>query len=70
MALRLSEIHDPTLIINGDLDTLKTLAAADFLAEHIAGARKVVMSGTAHLPNMERPDEFNRHALSFLGGLG
>ena len=67
---RLSELHTPTLIIIGDLDTPKTLAAADFLAEQIPGARKVMMSGAAHLPNMEQPEEFNRHVLSFLGGLG
>jgi pimeloyl-ACP methyl ester carboxylesterase len=64
---RLGEIHAPTLIIIGDLDTCKTLAAADFLAEHISRARKLIMPGTAHLPNMERPEEFNQHVLSFLG---
>ena len=64
---RLAELHTPTLVIVGDLDTPKTLAAAGFLATHIAGARKVEMTGVAHLPNMERPEEFNRHVLSFLG---
>jgi pimeloyl-ACP methyl ester carboxylesterase len=53
------------LVIVGDLDTPKTLAAAGFLATHIAGARKVGMTGVAHLPNMERPEEFNRLVLSF-----
>ena len=65
---RLSEIHAPTQIIIGDLDTPKTLATADFLAERIRGSRKVIMSGTAHLPNMERPEEFNRCVLTFLSG--
>ena len=64
---RLTELHTPTLVIVGDLDTPKTLAAAGFLATHIAGARKVEMTGVAHLPNMERHEEFNRHVLSFLG---
>ncbi len=64
---RLAELHTPTLVIVGDLDTPKTLAAAGFLATHIAGARKVEMTGVAHLPNMERHEEFNRHVLSFLG---
>lgn len=67
-AHRLGELRVPTLIIVGDLDTPKTLAAADFLAEHIPGARKIVMPGTAHLPNMEQPEEFNRHVLTFLSG--
>ena len=65
---RLGEIQAPTQIIVGDLDTPQTLATADFLAERIRGSRKVVMSGTAHLPNMERPEEFNRHVLTFLSG--
>ena len=66
---RLDEIGIPTLVIVGDLDTPKTLAAADLLARRITGARKVVINDTAHLPNMEKPEEFNRHVLSFLHGL-
>lgn len=64
---RLAELHAPTLVIVGDLDTPKTLAAAGFLAKYIAGAQKLEMTGVAHLPNMERPEEFNRHVLTFLG---
>jgi len=66
---RLSEIKVPTLVIVGDLDTPRTLAGADFLAKHIPGAKKLLMKGTAHLPNMEQPEEFNRHVLSFLDQL-
>ena len=66
---RLDEIRVPTLVIVGDLDTPKTLAAADLLAQQITGARKVVINGTAHLPNMEQPEEFNRRVLSFLKNL-
>ncbi|HYO90376.1 MAG TPA: alpha/beta hydrolase [Pyrinomonadaceae bacterium] len=66
---RLGEIGVPTLIITGDLDTPKTLAAARVLAQKIEGAQSVVIKDAAHLPNMERPEEFNRHVLSFLGGL-
>jgi hypothetical protein len=29
-----------------------------------------VLAGTAHLPNMERPAEFNRVVLEFLAKLG
>lgn len=66
---RLEEISVPTLVIIGDLDTPKTVAAAEVLAEKIYGAQKVVIQGTAHLPNMERPEEFNRQVLAFLKGL-
>jgi 3-oxoadipate enol-lactonase len=63
---RLHEIKVPTLIITGDLDTPQTLAAARVLAEAIKGAQSAVIESTAHLPNMERPEEFNQRVLSFL----
>lgn len=62
---RLSEIRVPTLVIVGSYDTLATRAVADALSAGIAGARKVVIDGTAHLPNMEKPEEFNRLVLEF-----
>ncbi len=39
---------------------------ADSLAAKIPGARKVLIEGASHHPNMERPDEFNRVILDFL----
>jgi 3-oxoadipate enol-lactonase len=63
---RLKEIRVPTLVIVGDLDTPRTLAASRTLAEEIDDARMVTIEGAAHLPSMERPAEFNRHVLSFL----
>ncbi len=63
---RLSEIRAPSLILVGDSDQPSTLAAADLLARELPSARKVVMRGTAHLPNMERPEEFNRILLDYL----
>ena len=65
-ANRLSEIKVPTLVVVGDLDTPSTLACADFLGENIPNAKKVIMNGVAHLPNMEQPEEFNQIVLSFL----
>jgi pimeloyl-ACP methyl ester carboxylesterase len=67
-ASRLSQIHAPALVIVGDEDRARTLAAADLLEEKLPDARKTVMAGTAHLPNMERPGEFNRLVLDFLEG--
>lgn len=40
-----------------------------FLAQGIHGARKVVIADAAHVPNMERPDQFNRTVLDFLAAL-
>lgn len=63
---RLAEIHAPTLVIVGDLDVPTILENGDILTAGIAGARKIVMRGVAHAPNLERPEEFNRIVLDFL----
>ena len=63
---RLQEIHVPTLIIVGDRDLDDVRDAAQDLERGIPGARLVVMTGVAHVPNMERPEEFNRLVLDFL----
>ena len=63
---RLGEIGCPVLILVGDLDQPAIREVADQLAEGISGARKEVIAGTAHAPNMERPEEFNRLVLGFL----
>ncbi|HEY0493560.1 MAG TPA: alpha/beta fold hydrolase [Candidatus Dormibacteraeota bacterium] len=65
---RLGEIRTPTLIIVGDLDVADVFDAADRLEAGIEGARRVTMTGTAHVPNMEQPERFNQIVLDFLGG--
>jgi 2-hydroxy-6-oxonona-2,4-dienedioate hydrolase len=66
---RVAGIRAPTLVIVGDLDRPEIVASADLLEERLPNARKVVMPGTAHLPNFERPDDFNRIVLGFLDEL-
>jgi pimeloyl-ACP methyl ester carboxylesterase len=68
-AQRLSEVQVPTLIIAGDLDQPETAVTAAMLEESVRGSRRVVLPGTAHLPNMERPAEFNKIVLRFLESL-
>ena len=63
---RLSEIGVPTLVILGEWDAPSPL---DQLAAEIPGAKKVVMAETAHHPFMEKPAEFNKIVLDFLGSL-
>jgi 2-hydroxy-6-oxonona-2,4-dienedioate hydrolase len=65
-ATRLSQIRAHTLVLVGDEDRPRTLAAADLLERDLRNARKTVMPGTAHLPNMEHPEEFDRLVLDFL----
>jgi 3-oxoadipate enol-lactonase len=66
---RLSEVKVPTLVIVGDLDTSSTQASAEFLANSVEGAKKIVFQGVAHMVNMEEPERFNRVVLEFLEGL-
>ena len=63
---RLVDIRAPSLVIVGDLDQPWTTARAGLLERKLPNVRKVVMPGVAHLPNMERPEEFNRIVLNFL----
>ena len=64
---RLTEIHVPTLIILGDQDVSSILKIADILEKGIPGAKKVIIPDTAHHLPMEKPQEFNRIVLDFLG---
>jgi pimeloyl-ACP methyl ester carboxylesterase len=50
----------------GEYDTSGAQYNADALASGISGARKVVIEGTAHVPNMEKAEEFDSLVLDFL----
>jgi pimeloyl-ACP methyl ester carboxylesterase len=63
---RLSEIAAPTLVVVGDEDLPHCHANADLITSKVPGARKVVIKDAAHLPSLERPEEFNRIVLDFL----
>jgi pimeloyl-ACP methyl ester carboxylesterase len=67
---RLDSLTLPLLAIAGDLDDPNVQTIADLLSVSVSNAKKVILSGTAHLPNLERPEEFNRVVAEFLGGLG
>lgn len=47
---QLSAIRCPTLIVNGERDTLVPTAAAQYLAEQIANARCAIIKGAGHAP--------------------
>jgi pimeloyl-ACP methyl ester carboxylesterase len=66
---RLDQIRVPLLVIVGDEDLPGVIEAMDYLAGHVAGARKVVIHGAAHMANMEKPEEFNREVRGFLDAL-
>ena len=62
----MKSIKVPTLIVWGREDRAFPLRNADRLEADIEGAQKVVFDDTGHLPQMEKPDEFNRVVLEFL----
>lgn len=65
---RLAEIRAPTMIIVGDQDVQDIMATSELLESGIANARRIVISGAAHMVNMEKAEEFNRLVLEFLQG--
>ncbi|WP_406007820.1 alpha/beta hydrolase [Streptomyces sp. NBC_00637] len=66
---RLPGIEVPVLTLNGALDTADVLAAAQRLADTVRHGRSVVIEGTAHYPNMEKPEEFTAVVADFLRSL-
>jgi 3-oxoadipate enol-lactonase len=63
---RLGEISVPTLILVGELDRPEMHEIAERLEAEIPNSRRETIAGTAHVPNMERAEEFDRLVLGFL----
>ena len=64
----LPDIKTPAIVIVGSEDT-PFLAASDYMAAKIPGARKVVIEGAGHAANIDRPAAFNAALMEFLQGL-
>jgi 3-oxoadipate enol-lactonase len=64
---RLGLIEAPAMIVIGAQDVATPPERGQYLVERIPGAQKVVLE-TAHLSNVEAPEEFNRIVLAFLAG--
>ena len=63
---RLAELRAPALVIVGERDIEQNHRIADALAGGLPKARKLVMPGVGHLPNLEDPAGFNAAVLAFL----
>lgn len=63
---RLGEVKVPTLVVTGDEDVADIHRIADRLAAGIPGAKRATIAAAAHLPSLERPEEFDRIVLGFL----
>jgi 3-oxoadipate enol-lactonase len=62
----LSRIAVPTLLVYGSDDRLTPPAIGSDMASRIPGAKMVVVEDAGHLPNIEKPDEFNAILRAFL----
>ncbi|HSE17225.1 MAG TPA: alpha/beta hydrolase [Pyrinomonadaceae bacterium] len=59
-------IKRPTLIIWGRQDGLVALAEGERFNKDIAGSKMIVIDQCGHVPNAEKPGEFNAAVLKFL----
>jgi len=66
---QLDTIKVPVFIIAGAIDNSEIVRAADVMQKAIPHAKKLIISDTAHMPNMEKPAEFNKAVLDFLAAL-
>jgi 3-oxoadipate enol-lactonase len=67
---RLGEIAVPTLVVTGSEDVRDIHEIAEKLRAGIPGVESASIAGSGHLPSLERPDEFDRVVLAFLGEHG
>ena len=62
----LPAIRIPTLILVGEQDVTTPPEASRLMHERIPGSELHIISGAAHMSNLENTGEFNRHLLAFL----
>ena len=63
---RLHRIDVPTMLLWGASDGLVSVAYAEAYRRMIPGARLIVIPEAGHLPQVEQPERFVEHVLSFL----
>jgi len=66
---RAAGIDVPLLAVNGTADSPDHIGMTERLARIVANGRAIPVEGTAHYPNMERPDVFNEILEGFLRAL-
>ena len=64
----LPDIKVPSIVVVGSEDT-PFLAASDYMAAKIPGAKKAVIEGAGHAANIDRPEAFNTAIRTFIDGL-
>jgi pimeloyl-ACP methyl ester carboxylesterase len=66
---QLSRIRIPSLIITSEYDLPGCIEIADLMERDIPNSQKVVIKNASHLMNIDKPEEFNKFVLDFIGGL-
>mgnify|MGYP001766084260 CR=1 FL=1 len=66
---RLGEIQAPTLVICGSDDRMTPLRYAQYLADHIPGARLAAVPGAGHMVMLEQPQAVAVALSEFLAGI-
>ena len=62
-------INLPTLVICGDEDTMTPVKYADFLADNIPGARKVIVPGASHFVQLQKYKQVNATIENFVASM-
>jgi pimeloyl-ACP methyl ester carboxylesterase len=62
----LRSIHAPTLIVWGREDSVAPVSHAERFHASIAGSQVVIIEESGHLPQIEKPSDFNKAVLEFL----
>jgi pimeloyl-ACP methyl ester carboxylesterase len=62
----LTRVRVPALVVVGADDTYTPVRDAEEMHAALPDSRLHVVEGAAHLPNLERPEEFNRALSDFL----
>jgi 3-oxoadipate enol-lactonase len=65
----LAEMSVPVLVLVGGEDAITPPSDAEAMSRRIEGSRLEIIEGAGHVSNVERPGQFNRALLNFLGGV-
>jgi 3-oxoadipate enol-lactonase len=66
---QLKELTVPVMVICGKEDNIIPLSRSEFIFNSVENAQLKVIENAGYLPNLEQPQIFNGHMISFLQGL-
>jgi len=65
----LPKIEIPVLVVVGRQDEFTPVAKAEEMHAALKNSKLIIIEDAGHMPNLERPDEFNKVVLEFLAGV-